>query len=133
MINFDDVTKENINEHNSNCPQISDHLYIILITGGPESAKTNPLFNLIKKQDQDDNIIIDKIYLHAKDPCKGKYQYPIKKSKNLDLIKLSDPKAFTEYSNDIEVIYKNVEKYNLNRQGSVLLVYDDMLSNKKLN
>ena len=32
MINFEDVTKENIKEHNPNWPQISDHLYRILIT-----------------------------------------------------------------------------------------------------
>ena len=34
MNNFDDVTKENIKEHNRNCPQILDHLYRILIVGG---------------------------------------------------------------------------------------------------
>ena len=28
MINFDDVVKENIKEHNSNWPQIPDHPYI---------------------------------------------------------------------------------------------------------
>ena len=27
MINFDDVTKENIKEHNSNWPQIPDYPY----------------------------------------------------------------------------------------------------------
>ena len=32
MINFDDGTKENIKEHNPNCPQIPDHPYRILIT-----------------------------------------------------------------------------------------------------
>ena len=32
MIIFDDVTKENINEHNLNWPQITDHPYRILIT-----------------------------------------------------------------------------------------------------
>ena len=31
MINFVDVIKENIKEHNSNCPQVPDHLYRILI------------------------------------------------------------------------------------------------------
>ena len=31
MINFDDVTKENIKEQNSNWPQFPDHLYRILI------------------------------------------------------------------------------------------------------
>ena len=64
MINFDDVTKENIKEHNPNWPQIPDHPHIILITGGSESGKTNPLFNVINHQPD-----IDKIYLYAKDPC----------------------------------------------------------------
>ena len=34
MINFDDVIKENIKEHNPNWPEIPDHLYRILIGGG---------------------------------------------------------------------------------------------------
>ena len=63
MINFDDVTKENIKEHNPNWPQIPDHPYRILITQGAGSGKTNSLFNLIHQQPD-----IDKIYLYAKDP-----------------------------------------------------------------
>ena len=39
MINCDDVTKENIEEHNSNWPQIPDRLYGILIIGGSGSGK----------------------------------------------------------------------------------------------
>ena len=39
MVNFDDGTKENIEEHNPNWPQIPDHLYRKLITGGSESGK----------------------------------------------------------------------------------------------
>ena len=39
MINFDDVTKENIKEHNPNQPQIPDPLYKILIIGGSGSGK----------------------------------------------------------------------------------------------
>ena len=31
MINFDDVTKENIKEHHPNWPEIPDHPYRILI------------------------------------------------------------------------------------------------------
>ena len=31
MINFDDVVKENIKEHNPDSPRISDHPYRILI------------------------------------------------------------------------------------------------------
>ena len=40
MINFDDVTKENIKEHNPNWPQISDHPYIIVIIRGSGSKKS---------------------------------------------------------------------------------------------
>ena len=47
MINFDDVAKENIKEHNPNCPQIPDPLQRILTTGCSGSEKTNSLFNLI--------------------------------------------------------------------------------------
>ena len=39
MINFDDVTIENIKEQNPNWPQIPDHLYRILIIGGSGSEK----------------------------------------------------------------------------------------------
>ena len=41
MINFDDVTKENIKEHDSNLPQIPDDLYRLLTIGGLESGKIN--------------------------------------------------------------------------------------------
>ena len=44
MIEFNDVTKENIKEYNPNWPQISNHLYRILIIGGSVSGKTNLLF-----------------------------------------------------------------------------------------
>ena len=49
MINYDDVTKENINKHNLNWPQIPNHSYIILIVGGIRSEKTKALPNLIKQ------------------------------------------------------------------------------------
>ena len=56
MINFDDVTKENIKEHNPNWPEIPDHSYRILIIRGSGSGKTNSLFNLIKEEpDIDEN------------------------------------------------------------------------------
>ena len=63
MINFDNVTKENIKEKNSNWPQISDHPYRILIIGGSGSREINSLFNLISQQ-----LDADKIYSYAKDP-----------------------------------------------------------------
>ena len=50
---------------------------------------------------------------------------------------LNDSKAFIEYSNDMDVIYKNFEESNLNEKYEILIVFDDMivymLSNKNLN
>ena len=46
-------------------------------------------------------------------------------------------KAFIEYSNDMDDIYKNIEEYNPNKKSKILIVFDDMianiLGNKKLN
>ena len=38
-INFNDVVKKNIKEHNPNWPNIPDHPYRILIIGGSGSEK----------------------------------------------------------------------------------------------
>ena len=98
MINFVDVIKENIKEHNSNCPQVPDHLYRILIIGDPGSGKTNSLFNLINQQPD-----VDKIYLYTKDPYEAKYQFLINKRKRTGLKHFNDSKAFIKYS--LEMIY----------------------------
>ena len=47
MIKSDDVTKENIKEHNANKLQIPNHLYRILIIGGSGLAKTYSFYYLI--------------------------------------------------------------------------------------
>ena len=61
MLNLDDITNENDKIHNEKWPYIPDHQYRILIIGGSGSGKTNASLNLIKKQDD-----IDNIYLYAK-------------------------------------------------------------------
>ena len=91
MSNFDDVTKENIKEHNPNWPQISDHSYRILISGGSGFGKTNSLFNLINQQPD-----IIKTYLYAKDLFEAKYQFLIKKRESTGLKNFNDSKAFIE-------------------------------------
>ena len=47
IIYFDDITQENIKEHNQNWLQIPDYPYRILIIGSSGSGKTNSSFNLI--------------------------------------------------------------------------------------
>ena len=132
MINFDDYTNENIIEHNSKWPYIPDHPYRILIIGGSGSGKTNALLNLINNQPD-----IDKIYLYAKDPYEKKYQYLINKRENVGLNHFNDPKAFMEYSNDMQDVYKNIEDYNPIKKRKVLIIFDDMIAdminNDKLN
>ena len=47
MVNFDDVTKENIKNHNPNWSHISDHSDRILMIGSSGFGKTNLLLNFI--------------------------------------------------------------------------------------
>ena len=47
MINFDNVTRENIKERNPNWLPIPDQQYRMLIIGGSWSGKTIPLLYLI--------------------------------------------------------------------------------------
>ena len=127
MINFD-VTNEETKEHNPNWPRIPDNPYRMLIIGGSGSGKTNSLFNLIIHQPD-----IDKFYLYTKDPYEAKYQFLIKKRERTGFKHFNDSKAFNEYSNEMNDIYKNIK----DKKGKILIVFDDMiadmLSNRKLN
>ena len=123
MINFDDYTNENKIEHNLKWPYIPDHPYRILTIGGSGSGKTNALLNLINNQ-----LDIDKIYLYAKDPYEAKYQYLINKREKVGLDHLDGHKAFMEYSNDVQDVYKNIEDYNIGKKRKVLIVFDDMIA-----
>ena len=106
--------------------------YRKLIIGGSGSGKTNALLNLINNQPD-----IDKIYLYAKDPYEAKYQFLINKRESTGLKHFNDPKAFIEYSNDMQDVYKNIDEYNVDKERKILIVFDDMIAdminNKKLN
>ena len=131
MINFDDYVNENKTQHNLKWPYIPDHPYRILIIGGSGSGKTNALLNLTNNQPD-----IDKIYLYAKDPYEAKYQYLINKREGVGINHFNDPKAFIEYSNDMQDVYKNIDEYNAGKEHKILTVFDDMIAdminNKKL-
>ena len=107
MINFDDYANENKTEHILNCLYIPDHPYRVLIIGGLGSGETNALLNLINNQPD-----LDKISLYAKDPYEVKYQYLINKRESIGLKHFNDPKAFIEYSNDMQDVDKNIGGYN---------------------
>ena len=132
VINFHDYTNENKTEHNSNGQHIPDYPYRMLIIGGSGSGKTNALLNLINNQPD-----IDKIYLYAKDPYQAKYQFLINKRESTRLKNVNDTKAFIEYSNDMQDVYKNIDKYNVEKERKILIVFDDMIAdminNNKLN
>ena len=68
---------------------------------------------------------------------KKKYQYLINKREKVGLNHLNDPKAFMEYSNDMQDVYKNIEDYNPIKKRKVLIIfYDmiaDMINNNKLS
>ena len=80
----------------------------MLIIEGFGSGKTNSLFGLI---------------IHKRESTGLKY--------------FSDSKAFIEYSNDMDDVYKNIEEYNPNKKCKILISFDymiaNMLSNKKSN
>ena len=96
------------------------------------SGKTNSLLNLINNQPD-----IDKINLQTKDKYEVKYQFLINKRKSTGLKHFNHPRAFIEYSNDMQDDYKNIEEYNIDKKRKILIFFGDMIAdminNKKLN
>ena len=75
--------------------------------------------------------------MYAKDPYEAKYQFLINKRERTGLKHFNYPKAFIEYSNDMQDVYKNIDEYNVDKERKILMVFDDMIAdmidNKKLN
>ena len=94
--------------------------------------KTNAILNLVKSQPD-----IDKIYLYPKDPYEAKHQFLINKRESIGLNHFNDPKAFIEYSNNMQDVYKNINENNADKECKILIVFDnmipDMINIKKLN
>ena len=91
-----------------------------MIIGGSGSGKTKTLFNLIKEQDD-----VDKIYLYLKDLSEPKYEFLIKKRKDVGIKYCNDPNAFIECSSRMDHVY---DDYHPNRQRKILIVFDDMIA-----
>ena len=75
--------------------------------------------------------------MYAKDPSEAKYQFLINKRESTGVNHPNDPKAFTEYSNNMYDVYKNIDECNKDKERKMLIVFDDMvadmINNKKLN
>ena len=76
---------------------------------------------------------IDKIYFYAKGLCEAKYQFLTNKRESTGLKYLNDSKAFIEYSNDIDNIYRNIEENNPNKKRKILIAFDDMIADMLSN
>ena len=64
-----------------------------------------------------------------RDLFEAKYQFLINKRENVDLKHFNDPKAFIEYSNDMQDVHKNMDEYNADKEHQILIVFDDMIAN----
>ena len=82
MFNLDAITNKNKKNDDKKWS------YKMLIIGPSRSGKTNALLNLIHKQDNDS--LIDKIYLYAKDLSEPKYEFLIEKRQNAETKNLND-------------------------------------------
>ena len=104
MFDLDDIANKNNKEYNNKWPYIPDHPYRVLITGGSGSGKTNALLDLVKKQDD-----IDEIYLYAKDLSEPKYEFLIKKCDDAEIKHLNNSNSFIECSNTMDDVYENID------------------------
>ena len=110
-----------------------EHPYRILIVGGSGFVKTNALLNLIIHEPD-----IDKTYFCAKDPYEAKYHFSINKRECTGLKYLNDSKAFIEYENNIDDIYKKILKNTIQiKNEKKIIIFDnmfaDMHNNEELN
>ena len=125
MINFDEITGTQNQNHNPEWPYIPDHPHRVLIVGGSGSGKTNALLNMLSHQND-----IDKIYLYVKDPYEDKYQYLIKKREDVGRKHFQNPQAFIEYSSHINDVFPDINEYNPNKNRKIVIVFDDMIAEK---
>ena len=122
MLNPDNIVSNKNENKNNNWP------FRMLIIGPSGSGKTNTLLHIISNLHP-----IDKIYLYAKDIHEPKYEYLINKREQAGIKNLNDPKAFIEYSDDMNDVLDNINNYNNNRDKKVLIVFDDMIVDIEYN
>ena len=120
MLNLDNIVSNKNENEDNNWP------FRMLITGPSGSGKTNTLLHLI--QNLNETTPVDKIYLYTKDLTEPKYEFLINNRKNAEIKHFNDSTAFTEYSNDMDDVFTNIDDYNKKRKRKVLIVFDDMIA-----
>ena len=94
----------------------------MFIIGGPGSAKSNSLFNLISQQPD-----IDKVCWDDSDSYEAKYQLQINKREGASTKHFNDFEAFIEYWNDVDDVYKNFQEYNPKILHKMRIIFDSMI------
>ena len=124
MFNLDDITNEINKEYNEKWPYIPDRPSRISIIGGSRrTRRTNAMPNLIKEQDDFDNI-----YLYTKYLSEPKYQFLIEKRENVGIRHLNNSNSFTECSNNMDDVYEDINEYNPTRKRKILFAFDNMIT-----
>ena len=108
MFNLDVITNKNNKDDDKKWP------YRMLIVGPSGSRETNALLNLIQKRDNEN--LIDKIYLYAKELSEPKYRFLIRKHEDAGIKKLDDVSLFIQYLNIMDDVYRNIDNYDPRRQ-----------------
>ena len=122
MLNLDNIVSNKNKNKNYDWP------FRMLIIGPSGSGKTNVLLRLINNLHP-----IDKIYFYTQDLHEPKYEYLINKREQAGVKNLDDPKAFIEYSDDMDDVLGEINNYNKNRDKKVLIVFDDMIVDIEYN
>ena len=122
MLNLDNIVSNKKENKDNNWP------FGMLIIGSSGSGKTNTLLHLINNVHP-----IDKINLYAKDIHEPKYEYLINKREHAGIKNLDDPKAFIEYSDDMNDVLDDINDYNKNRDKKLPIVFDDMIADIEYN
>ena len=67
---------------------------------------------------------IDKRSLYSKDPIENRRE-------KIGEEHFGDPKTFTEFSNNWKDVYLNIDECNHGEKSKILIVFEDMVRNKK--
>ena len=57
-----------------------------------------------------------------------KYQFLINKKESTGLKHFNDPKAFIDYSIDLQDVYRNIEEQKIGKKRKILIDFDDMIA-----